>query len=108
MIASSSSGTHGQGCQTPAHAHHHAATHLPRSVADQRPRAAVPPGDRAPTGTPPIRWWRQVIAFLRRWSGDDAYERYLAEHHLHGHALLSRREFYRRYLDHRAGGSRCC
>jgi uncharacterized short protein YbdD (DUF466 family) len=53
-------------------------------------------------------WWRQVIAYLRRWSGDDAYERYLAEHQGHGHAPLSRREFYRRYLDRRAGGSRCC
>lgn len=49
-----------------------------------------------------------VYAYLRRWSGDDAYERYLAEHQQHGHQLLSRREFYRRYLDHRAGGSRCC
>lgn len=56
----------------------------------------------------PLPWWRQVIAYLRRWSGDDAYERYLAGHRGHGHALLSRREFYRRYLDKRAGGSRCC
>jgi uncharacterized short protein YbdD (DUF466 family) len=54
------------------------------------------------------RAMRTLLAYLRRWSGDDAYERYLAEHRLHGHALLSRREFYRRYLDHRAGGSRCC
>ena len=53
-------------------------------------------------------WWRQIIAYLRRWSGDDAYERYLAEHQGHGHALLNRREFYRRYLDKRASGSRCC
>lgn len=55
-----------------------------------------------------VSWWSHVIAYLRRWSGDDAYERYLADHQHHGHALLSRREFYRRYLDHRAGGSRCC
>ena len=55
-----------------------------------------------------IRWWSHVIAYLRHWSGDDAYERYLADHQHHGHELLSRREFYRRYLDHRAGGSRCC
>ena len=56
----------------------------------------------------PLRWWSRIRSYLRAWSGDDAYDRYLAEHHLHGHALLSRREFYRRYLDHRAGGSRCC
>jgi uncharacterized short protein YbdD (DUF466 family) len=55
-----------------------------------------------------VPWWRQVIAYLRRWSGDDAYERYLAEHQGHGHVLMDRREFYRRYLDKRAGGSRCC
>ncbi len=55
-----------------------------------------------------VPWWSHVIAYLRRWSGDDAYERYLADHQHHGHELLSRREFYRRYLDHRAGGSRCC
>jgi uncharacterized short protein YbdD (DUF466 family) len=56
----------------------------------------------------PRRWYAVIFAYLRRWSGDDAYERYLTDHHHHGHRLLSRREFYRRYLDHRAGGSRCC
>jgi uncharacterized short protein YbdD (DUF466 family) len=45
---------------------------------------------------------------LRSWSGDDAYERYLATHRGHQHKLLSRREFYRRYFDHRGGGPRCC
>ncbi len=62
----------------------------------------------ATSPTPRKRWWRTVIDFLRRWSGDDAYERYVADHHDHGHQLLSRREFYRRYLDKRGSGSRCC
>lgn len=63
-------------------------------------------GSAQPTTAHP--WWRQIIAYLRRWSGDDAYERYLAEHQGHGHDVLNRREFYKRYLDRRAGGSRCC
>lgn len=73
----------------------------------ERPAPPIPQGR---ANVPPRRlpWWRQIVAYLRRWSGDDAYERYLAEHRGHGHALLSRREFYRRYLDRRAGGSRCC
>jgi uncharacterized short protein YbdD (DUF466 family) len=54
------------------------------------------------------RCWRALVGFLRSWSGDDAYERYLLEHRHHHHAPLSRREFYRRYLDRRASGSRCC
>ncbi|HYE07391.1 MAG TPA: CstA-like transporter-associated (seleno)protein [Planctomycetota bacterium] len=45
---------------------------------------------------------------LREWSGDDAYERYLAEHRGHGHALLGRREFYRAYFDRRGKRPRCC
>jgi hypothetical protein len=45
---------------------------------------------------------------LRHWSGDDAYERYLAEHAGHGHALLTRRAFYRDYFDRRARRPRCC
>ena len=53
-------------------------------------------------------WWSRIIGYLRTWSGDDAYERYLAEHRAHGHELLSRREFYRRYFNKRGGGSRCC
>jgi uncharacterized short protein YbdD (DUF466 family) len=56
----------------------------------------------------PTAWWSRLYRYLRQWSGDDAYERYLASHHGHGHILLSRREFYRRYLERRAGGSRCC
>ena len=56
----------------------------------------------------PLRPLRALLAYLRTWSGDDAYERYLAEHRQHGHVLLSRREYYRRYLDRRGGGTRCC
>ena len=83
--------------------HHHSCVHV---CAPAAPRIVLAkPAVPAPMRLP---WWRQVIAYLRRWSGDDAYERYLAEHQGHGHALLSRREFYRRYLDRRAGGSRCC
>ncbi len=77
------------------------AARLPHLVLSHRERAS-----RRPIGI--LSGWRTLVAFLRRWSGDDAYERYLADHRHHGHALLSRREFYRRYLDHRAGGSRCC
>lgn len=45
---------------------------------------------------------------LREWSGDDAYERYLADHRDHAHALLSRRDFYRDYFDRRGKRPRCC
>lgn len=45
---------------------------------------------------------------LREWSGDDAYERYVAEHQEHGHGLLSRRDFYRDYFIERANRPRCC
>ena len=85
---------HGHECRSAPHA-----PHLPAVV--------VRSPDPAPV-TAPLSWWRQAIAYLRRWSGDDAYERYLAEHQGHGHDLLDRREFYKRYLDKRAGGSRCC
>lgn len=47
-------------------------------------------------------------AGLRCWSGDDAYERYCAEHAGHGHELLSRRAFYRAYFERRAKRPRCC
>jgi len=47
-------------------------------------------------------------ARLREWSGDDAYERYCLAHRGHGHALLSRRAFYRDYLDRRGSRPRCC
>jgi hypothetical protein len=45
---------------------------------------------------------------LREWSGDDAYERYLLAHRDHQHRLLTRREFYRDYLDRRGKRPRCC
>lgn len=50
------------------------------------------------------RFWLK----LREWSGDDAYERYLAEHRGHGHELLSRRDFYRSYFERRGKRPRCC
>jgi uncharacterized short protein YbdD (DUF466 family) len=81
--------------------HHHTCV---RGCAPAAPRVVLAKQS-APTNR---SWWREVVAFLRRWSGDDAYERYLAEHQGHGHALLSRRDFYKHYLDRRAGGSRCC
>ncbi len=52
--------------------------------------------------------FRTAWAHLRQWSGDDAYERYLADHAGHGHALLDRREFYRHYFTERAKRPRCC
>jgi uncharacterized short protein YbdD (DUF466 family) len=49
---------------------------------------------------------------LRQWSGDDAYERYLAHHQLAhpDQPLLSRRAFIRRYQHERfsSGPNRCC
>jgi uncharacterized short protein YbdD (DUF466 family) len=53
------------------------------------------------------RLWRAI----RRLSGDDAYERYLA-HHAACHAetpVLSRREYFHRREDEKWGGiRRCC
>lgn len=55
---------------------------------------------------------RSAWALLRQWSGDDAYERYLAHHQLThpDQPLLSRREFIRRYQYERfsSGPNRCC
>ncbi|HXF08770.1 MAG TPA: YbdD/YjiX family protein [Candidatus Acidoferrales bacterium] len=55
---------------------------------------------------------RQAWALFRQWSGDDAYERYLA-HHRAAHpdqAPLSRRAFIRRHHHERfsSGVNRCC
>ncbi len=50
------------------------------------------------------RFWN----LLRWWSGDDAYERYCAEHRGHGHALLTKREFYRDYFNRAGRKPRCC
>ncbi len=53
----------------------------------------------------------KVIAIIRRLSGDDAWERYLA-HHAQAHpgeAPLSRKEFFKREQDRKWGGvRRCC
>ena len=51
-----------------------------------------------------IAFWRR----LREWSGDDAYERYLATHRECGHKPLGRREFYADYFDRRGKRPRCC
>lgn len=51
--------------------------------------------------------WR----YLRRLSGDDAYERYLAHHAAAhpGEAPLSRREFFQQEQERKWGGiRRCC
>jgi uncharacterized short protein YbdD (DUF466 family) len=61
-----------------------------------------------PQSPAPKSRWCIVFDYLRHWSGDDAYERYLAHHRGHHHQLMDRREFYRQYLDKRGGGSRCC
>ena len=56
-------------------------------------------------------WWRRLLGFVRRISGDDAYERYLA-HRLAHHAqepALDRRAFYLAEQHHKwIGIKRCC
>lgn len=58
------------------------------------------------------RWLGVAWALLRQWSGDDAYERYLAHHQLAhpDQPFLSRRAFTRRYQHERfsSGPNRCC
>jgi uncharacterized short protein YbdD (DUF466 family) len=54
---------------------------------------------------------RNLWAVLRRVSGDDAFERYLAHHRArHTGAPLSRAEFYRAELARKWSGGprRCC
>ena len=55
-----------------------------------------------------LRWlWRAV----RRLSGDDAYERYLAHHAAHHpeEAPLSREAFFKQWQDNKwKGVKRCC
>jgi hypothetical protein len=82
-----------------------------------------------------MRLLRHMWRLLRWWSGDDAYERYLAEHRKHSagrhdagmrnqHGLdkdkgksgvctcsqepLTRREFYKWYFAQRSDKPRCC
>ena len=54
---------------------------------------------------------RKLWTFIRRLSGDDAYERYLAHHaaaHA-GEAPLSRKEYFKREQERKWGGvRRCC
>lgn len=53
----------------------------------------------------------KVWRYIRRLSGDDAYERYLA-HHAAAHAgepPLSRKEYFKREQERKWGGiRRCC
>lgn len=53
------------------------------------------------------KFWR----YVRRVSGDDAYERYLQQYGEHGHeeAPLSREEFFKQWQDNKwKGVKRCC
>jgi uncharacterized short protein YbdD (DUF466 family) len=53
----------------------------------------------------------QAWSFIRRLSGDDAYERYL-KHHVETHpgeTPLSRKDYFRREQERKWGGvRRCC
>ncbi len=54
---------------------------------------------------------RRLWKFIRRLSGDDAYERYLAHHAAAhpGEPPLSRREYFKREQERKWGGiRRCC
>jgi uncharacterized short protein YbdD (DUF466 family) len=58
-----------------------------------------------------VKALRRLWRFIRRLSGDDSYERYLAHHASHhpGETPLTRREFWRRETDREWGGvRRCC
>ncbi len=55
-----------------------------------------------------MAWLRRCLKLLRWWSGDDAYERYLAAHWGHDHPMLTRREFYRYWFDRNGKRMRCC
>lgn len=60
-------------------------------------------------------WGHVAWAFIRRLSGDDAYERYL-KHHAEFHETtvnapppISRKEFYKLWQEHKwTGTNRCC
>lgn len=54
---------------------------------------------------------KNLWAIVRRLSGDDAYDRYLAHHATAhpGEPLLTRREFFKREQERKWGGiRRCC
>ncbi|MGY1604155.1 YbdD/YjiX family protein [Geodermatophilus sp. SYSU D00815] len=56
------------------------------------------------------RAWRGVRWYLREWSGEAGWDRYLEHCAAHGHEPMSRREFERRRADarERAVVGRCC
>ena len=57
-----------------------------------------------------LRAWRSVRWYLREWSGESRWDRYVAHCELHGHGPVSRREFERARADdaERVGVTRCC
>ena len=57
-----------------------------------------------------VRAGRGVRWYLREWSGEARWDRYLEECEQHGHPPLSRREYERRRSDaaERNPASRCC
>lgn len=58
-----------------------------------------------------MKLFRSLWKFVRRLSGDDAYERYLAKHRLHhpNEPLLSRVAFFKQWQDSKwKGVKRCC
>ncbi|NHC15709.1 YbdD/YjiX family protein [Motilibacter deserti] len=55
------------------------------------------------------RAWRGVVWYLREWSGEARWDRYLEDCRRHGHAPVARREFERgRAAAAERGGPRCC
>lgn len=56
------------------------------------------------------RVWRGVRWYLREWSGEGRWDRYLEACAAHGHPPMSRREYERRRTDalERTPVSRCC
>lgn len=66
---------------------------------------------RSTSATGLLYWGRRCLAGLRRITGDDAYERYLAHHHRHhaGQPLLDRQAFYLAEQQRKwTGVKRCC
>jgi uncharacterized short protein YbdD (DUF466 family) len=58
-----------------------------------------------------MKLFRSAWQFIRRLSGDDAYERYLVEHSLHhpDETPLSRADFFKQWQDGKwKGVKRCC
>ena len=57
-----------------------------------------------------VRTWRGVCWYLKEFTGEANWDRYLAHCAEHGHTPMSRREFERRRADtaENAPMSRCC